>query len=144
MRHQLVGFLGSAIQRQWMIDILVYGKRHGRVGAIDRTRRGVDQVCYAMMPAPFEDMQRANNVALDIGVRIFYGVADTGLCRKMHDFLKVLFRKQFLYGIAILQIDTRHFEIVKVVENRRPGLFEADVIVVVKIIQTDDGVATFE
>ena len=66
-----------------MIGALVHGERHFRVGAIDRTRRGEHEVLHAVPPAAFQDVERSDQVALDVGMRIFDRIAYARLRRKV-------------------------------------------------------------
>ena len=79
VRHQLVRLLGRGVERQRMIDVLVHGERHLRVRAVHRAGRGVDEVLDAVVPAAFEHVREADDVAVDVGVRILQRVAHAGL-----------------------------------------------------------------
>ena len=68
-----------------MVDVLVHRERHLRVGAVDRARRRVDQVLHAVVPAAFEDMQEADEVGVDVGVRVVERIAHAGLRRQVDD-----------------------------------------------------------
>jgi hypothetical protein len=57
-----------------MIDILPFGKRHPRVGAVHRTRGGVHQMLDALPAAALEHVQEAGDVALHVHVRILDGI----------------------------------------------------------------------
>ena len=88
VRHQFIGFLGCAVKRQRMVHVLVNREWHRGVGSVDRARRGVHEVFYLVVPASFQDVQRADDVAFDVAVRVFDGVTDTCLCDQVHDLIK--------------------------------------------------------
>ncbi len=46
-----------------------------------------------IVPATFEDMQRADDIAVDVSMRILERVAHARLRREMHDFAELFFRK---------------------------------------------------
>jgi len=79
MGHQLIGFLGGRIQRERMIDVLIDGKRHVGIRAVDRTGGRIDQVPDAVPAASFDDVQESGHVAVDVDVRIGDGIAYAGL-----------------------------------------------------------------
>ncbi len=57
MRHQFVRFFRRRIKADRMIDVVVNGKRHVLVGAVDRTRRSVNQMVRSDVPRAFEYVQ---------------------------------------------------------------------------------------
>ena len=63
MGHQLVRLLASCVETQGVIDVMVYRKWHGGVGAIGAGTTGID-----------EDMGEADDVAVYVGERLFDGV----------------------------------------------------------------------
>jgi len=62
-----------------MVDAVLDRERQLAVGAVDRTGRGVDQVFDAAMAASFEDVEEADDVAVDVGARVLQRVAHAGL-----------------------------------------------------------------
>ena len=93
VRHQLIGALGRRIERQRMHRGLVHRKRHPRVGAIDGTRRGEHQVLDAVVPAAFQHVERAGDVAVDVGLRRLERIAHAGLGAQMHHAVEALARR---------------------------------------------------
>src|SRR3546814_18331527 len=61
---------------------LVLGERHLSIGTVDRTGRGKHQVLYAMMTAPFQDMQETSDITGYVDMRILRCVAYACLDRK--------------------------------------------------------------
>ena len=52
---------------------------------------------YSVVPTGFEDVEEADEVALQIGVWIGYGVTYSGLGCEIDDFVEGLFFKKFVY-----------------------------------------------
>src|SRR5437016_4547254 len=85
MRHQFVRFLGSGIETDRMIDIVVDRKRQMRVGAIDRTRGREDKMFGVTMTAAFEDIEKPREIGIKISMRILQRITNAGLRREMND-----------------------------------------------------------
>ena len=85
VRHQFVGLLGRRVEADRVVDAVVLGERHLGVAAIDAGARGIDEVLYLVVAAAFEDVYEADQVAVDVGVRILDRVADTGLGGEVDD-----------------------------------------------------------
>lgn len=56
---------------------------------------------HLMMAARLQDIVEAYEVALDIGVRIRYGITDTGLRGKIDHYGNPVVTKKLLYGILV-------------------------------------------
>ena len=65
-----------------MVDVLVHAEGHRRVGAVDRARRGKDEMLDAVVAAALQHVQRADDVGIDVGVRVFQRVADARPARR--------------------------------------------------------------
>ena len=50
----------------------------------------------------------------------------------------------FLHAVPIGEIHALHAEVVVIVEDRRPRVFERDVVIVIEVIETDDGIAALQ
>ena len=66
--HQFIGFFGGGIQGNRMIHIVMDRKRHVGIGAIYRTGRGKHQVLHAMVPAAFQNIDKAHDIGIHIGL----------------------------------------------------------------------------
>ena len=75
VRHQLVRLLGGGVEADGMIDVLLDRERHRRHRAVDRTRGGVDEMAHARVPAAFQHVEEAVEVAGGIGSGIVQRVA---------------------------------------------------------------------
>jgi hypothetical protein len=54
-----------------MVDVVVHRERQLAVGAIDRAGRRVHEVLDMRVAAGFEHVDEADDVAVDLGLRIF-------------------------------------------------------------------------
>ena len=121
MRHQLIGLFRRRIEADRMIDIVVYGKRQTRVGAIDRTGGGKDEVVGFTTPASFQNIEEPGEIGVEIGVGILQRVTDTSLRGKMHDRSEFAFAKNGYYALAIGEIDLVKTEVVEFAKNGGTG-----------------------
>ena len=127
-----------------MVDALVHRIRHRRVCAVDGARRGVDEVLDRVQPAAFEDVQRPDDVAVDVRVRVLERVANSGLGTEMHDSVELVFDKQRLHRRTIGEVDAGHGEGIVAVQDRRASLLQGYVVVIVEVVEADDRVAAFQ
>ena len=100
MGQQLVALLGCGIERHRVIHLVISRIGHLLVAAIYRTTRSINEVLYAplttiiTMSASFQDVVEANEVALNVGIRIGNGVAHARLGCEVYDHLKVILGKE--------------------------------------------------
>ena len=94
-----------------------------------------------VMATALEDVQRAGDVAVDVGVRILDGVADARLSAEMNHPIKPFVGEQRLHACSVGQVEACQGEIRESVQDRRPGFLERDLVVVVEIVQPNNGVA---
>ena len=73
-----------------MVDVLVHRERHLGVRAVDRARRGVDEVLDPMVAAALEDVRRADHVRVDVGERVLQRVANARLRAQVHHPIELL------------------------------------------------------
>lgn len=87
--HELVALFGGCVQGNRVVHFIVGGVGDLLVAAIDAGGTGVDEVFdFAFLGASaagFEDIVEADEVALDVGVRVRDGIADAGLGGEVHD-----------------------------------------------------------
>jgi len=67
-----------------MVHVVMHRKGQAGVAAVNGTGGGVNKVGDAVMSASFQDVQKPEQVAVQIGVGIGQGVADAGLGGKVH------------------------------------------------------------
>ena len=97
-----------------------------------------------MRAAALEHMQRAHDVRLHVGMRIFHGVADAGLCGEVHHPLRPVIGKGLFNAVAVGQISAGKLEVRMSLQALEPGLFQPHVVVVAEIIEPHDGFAARE
>ncbi len=124
-----------------MIDILIDGERHVRIGAVDRTRRCVHQVLDAVVAASFDDVQKAGHVAVDVNMRIFDRIAHARLSGEMNHAVEFLGREQGLDAAAIGQIQLYEAKILVLPQYVEPRSLEARIVIVVQVVEPDDLIA---
>ena len=125
-----------------MVDVLVHREGHGGVGAVDAAAARVREVLHALVAAGLEHVGEADEVALDVGVRVGERVADARLGGQVDDALGAgggrvdggrvgeVFADVAVAGVPGEPLEAR--------------LLEADVVVVVDDVEADDLVAAGE
>jgi len=99
-------------------------------------------VLHTKVAAAFQNMQKAGDIALHIHMRIGGGIAHTGLCRQVDDALGLMRGKHGFHAGAVGQIGAFMHIIGVCQKARQTRLFQADIVVIVKIIQPHHGIAT--
>src|SRR5690606_30612880 len=89
-------------------------------------------------------MEGTDDVAVDVRMRVFDRVADTGLGCKVHYPVELLVCKQPFHACAVGKVDAVHREAVETIEQRGARLFQRDVVVRVEIIETYDSFAALQ
>jgi hypothetical protein len=139
-----LAFLVAAYSDKRMIDVLGLDERHRRVGAVDRTRRGVDQVLDAGVAAAFDHVQESGDVALHIDMRILGRIAHAGLRRQMHDAAEAFAREDRLHRGLIGDIDFLESKVRVALQHREARGLQAGIVVGVEIVESDDLIAALE
>ena len=98
----------------------------------------------AVVAAAFEDVQEADDVAVDVDVRILDRIAHAGLRREVDDAAEFLGRKQRLHAAAIGQVELYEAEIPLPLQYLEARGLEARIVVVVEIVEADDLIAARE
>lgn len=94
VRHEFVALLGGGVQRDRVIDLVVGGIRNLLVAAVHAGGARVHEVFDLIVATCFQDVVETDEVALDVGIRVRDGIADTGLGGEVHDDGKVVFLEQ--------------------------------------------------
>ena len=97
-----------------------------------------------VMPTTFENVQELIDVTGGVGVWIDQGVPDAGLRRQMHDAPNGMLLKKRRHPRTIGQIQFDELKLGMRPQAREPRFFEAHIVVVIQIVQTEHGVATIE
>ena len=96
----------------------------------------------AMVPAPFQHMQRADNVGVDVGVRVFHAVAHARLRGEVDNSLRLHLGKQPLDARTVGEIELVEGEAVCALKLAETRLLQPNIIVGIEIIDTDDLIAS--
>ena len=137
--HQFVGLLGGGVERHRMVDVVVHRKRHPGVGAVDRTRRGIDQVLDPGVPAALEEIDKADQVGVDVGVRVDQGIADPGLGGQVHHRIKTVLVEQLCrWPLRSASSRLTWVKPLALGQGCHARLFQLRIIVVIEIVETDD------
>ena len=93
-----------------------------------------------MVPAGFEDVVEADEVALDVGIGVDDAVADTGLCSEVDDDLGCVCREYVLYLCLVgdVAFDKGELSLLGFLDFFQAFFLQADVVVVVEVVDADD------
>ena len=91
MGHQLVRFLASGIQRDWVIDVVTLGEREFGIGPIHRTGRREYQMSNLLMPTPLQNVGESHQIGVNVLLRRLNRVSDAGLRRKIYHDIEITF-----------------------------------------------------
>ena len=93
---------------------------------------------HAAMSAPFEDVQKADQITVDVRVRIGDRIAYAGLRREMNDPVKSLRDEQRLKPTAIAELHAHKTKARSTTQPSEACVFERRVVVVVHVVESDD------
>ena len=92
----------------------------------------------AVVPAALEDVGEADDIAVDVGVRVDQRVAHAGLRGQVHDAVELLLREQRRDALAVGHVHLHEAEVRVRRQARQPILLESRVVVVVEVVQAHD------
>ena len=144
VRHQLVRLLGGAIERQRVVDVVPHRERQGPVCAVDRARRCIDEMADAVVPAPLDNIDEADEIGADVRVGVLQRVTDPCLRSQVDDHVGPFSREELRHCRAIGDAGPRVAESVVRRYAIEPRLLEGDVVVRIEVVHADDLVAAFE
>lgn len=93
---------------------------------------------YRIMPACFQNVVEANHVALDVSIRIRNGVPYTRLCAEIYYDVRVVLLENAVDEVFVRKVTSNKGIVLELLEFRQPCFLDADIVVVVHIVQTDD------
>ena len=165
MRQELVGLLSGRVEGDRVVDFVFHCEGHFFVAAVDGGAGGVDKVldaCVGDVPrggglrggglageivgvaAGFEDVVEADQVALDVNVRVVDRVADARLRGKVHNDLGPVCLEnavdQLLVGDAAFDENMPDRGLDRV-DHAETVFLELRVVVIVHVVETDHGAA---
>ena len=142
--HQLIALFAGCIEAEGVINVLVDRKRHGGVGTINAGAAGINQMLNTMVTAPFEDVSKANDVAVDVSKWVVDGITHTSLGRQIDHPLWLVCGETVFNGWAICQVNSQMRVVGMVIKTRQTGLFDGRVVIVIVVVNTNDHVAALE
>ena len=84
MSHEFVALLGSGIEGNRVVHLVVGRVRHLLVAAIDRGRRGIDEVLNLVIATSLEDVVETYEIRLDVGTWISDRIAHASLSGEVY------------------------------------------------------------
>ena len=97
-----------------------------------------------VVAASFEHVQESGHIARDIDMRVLGGVSHAGLRGEVHDGVEAVPGENLLDCGAIGKIRAHELETGQFLQSGKARLFQADVVVVVEVVQADDRIAAFK
>ena len=137
-RHHLVRPFGGGIEGDRQIDRIGLGEGHFAIGPIDRTRRGVEDVARAMMPAGLQHRQEPVEIGALIGVGRLDRIAHPGLGGEMDDEIGAGLLKELEHRLVVAEIAIVECETGLAFENFEPIPLQGNVIIGLEIVETLD------
>ena len=144
MGHQLIGFLSGCIQRYRVIHLVIRAIRHFFITAIHGRTGRINQMLYRGMPlivrmaAGFQNVIEADHVALDVGIRVGDGVANASLGTQIDYNIRMVLFKNAVDTYLVRKVALDKGIVFKFLKLRKASFLDADIIVIVHVIQTDD------
>ena len=89
----------------------------------------------AVVAAAFQHMQRADDVGVDVGVRVLHAVADARLSGEVDNPLRLRLGEQPLHARAVGEIELVEGEAGRALELAEPRLLQLNVVVGIEIIE---------
>ena len=142
MSHQFVGLLGRRVEADRVVDVVPLRERHARVAAVHARTRGVYEVLDSLVAAAFEDREEAAEVAVDVGPGIDERVANSSLSGEVDDAIEAFAGEERCHCRAVGEVESLEAKVPLPGELLQAILLEADVVVVVEVVDADDAVAT--
>lgn len=96
-----------------------------------------------MVAAGLKDVEKADEVALEVGARVLDGVADTGLGSEVHHYIEAVLSEQALDENGVAQVAAHEGEAAVCVglgQHAQAGVLDTGVVVAVEVVETDDNV----
>jgi len=141
MGQEFIGFLGSCVDADGMVHVVPDGEGYFGVSAIDGAGGGIDQVRYLQLPAGLQDIGKAQDVGLDINQGVLQAVPHPGLGCQVHNPFCPGHPEDPFDPLPILQANPFEMELRILPEQGQAVLLQPDVVIVVKIVKANDGMA---
>ena len=140
--HQLVAFLTSGVEAEGVVNVVMNRKGHRRICTVHAGTTSVHQVLHAVAAAAFQNVSEADDIAVDVSKWVLDGVAHTGLGSEVDNSLRFVGGKALFHGSTVPEVDTQVGVIGMACMPNQPRLLKIWIVIVVMIVDADDGVAT--
>ena len=141
----LRSWLSAAADSEFPIQNLPFGMFTTANDELPRAGVAIgDQVLDLVMTTSFEYVQKSDDVALNISMRVIDRVANAGLRREMDHAIELFIGKKFFYGASIGDVELDEFELFFRFQFGKARFFELDVVIIIKVIQTNDNITAPE
>ena len=146
LAHQLVRLLGRGVERERMVDAVIDRERQLGVAAVDRARAGVDHVAHAAVAGDLKHVEMADQVGLDVGVRVFDRVTHARLGAEVDDAVELVLPEGLGQPGGVGEILLQEGEAIAAAIDQpvTTVLLQRDRVIVIEIVDPDDAVAPFE
>ena len=121
-----------------MVDIVVHGERHLRVGAVDRRRRCIEQMPAAIVPAALENGGEAGEIGIDISKRIDQRMTNAGLRREMNDIRKAVLLEQCGHAVAVGKVELDEAQAIGFGELGATRFLQRRIVIGIHIVEPDN------
>ncbi len=90
------------------------------------------------LAAAFEHIEEADQIGVDVGVRIDQRIANAGLGGEMHDVGKPVRREQRGHRVAVCEIGLLEAKLRERRKLREPRLLQSRIVVGVEVVEADN------
>jgi hypothetical protein len=97
-----------------------------------------------MIATALQNVQEADKVTIDVGVRVGERVTHPSLCREMNNSLWFFPGEHFFHAVTISKIQVVKAKLLMVGKYGQPIFLEAYVIIIIDAIESDDCIAACE
>ena len=154
--HELVGLFGGRIKRDGVVHRLGLRKRQRFVAPVHARGTRVDEVRAAavivlaqpqrlsLRPNALQNIQKACDVAVDIGMGVGEGVPHPGLGCKVNHSIEGVGIEERSHGGLVFEARLHKGEALRArpfLNARQAGLFECGVVIVVEVVEPHHGIA---
>ena len=136
--HQLVALLRGGVERDGLGHIVIRGERRLLLVSIDRAGGGINQMPHGIVPAGLQNVEEADDVRLDVHIRIRDGIAYTRLCGKVYDDIELLRLKELEHQRLIRHVPLEEAVGAMLAQNLQARILQVDVIIVVHAVESDN------
>ena len=93
------------------------------------------------MAAALEDIEKTGEIGIEISVRIFQRITNTGLGGQMHDWPEFALGKNAFDRVALGEIDLLERKSVKFIQDGQARFLQRWIVVIVDAVHADDRAA---